>query len=293
MQYREQQVLHEAGIGAKIDGLNTKMDSVLLQLEKLDQIDARLVKLEGTMILVNEDIKAVKQQVNEMDAGLTNLNTECEENRVKLRDVNKEVKSLSQKAQSARQNEEKTRADLVKIEENLSELTEKHIEQQWRSMRDNLIFSGIEEKDEEDTETELKNFLLTEMHMTNIDFHRVHRMGRRETGKTRPIVAKFVLCKVREDVRKRVPTALKGKAYGINEQFPKEINEKRKTLYPHLKAAKNQGKKAVLIRDKLYIEGTLFTPDTVAVGGTRNQQGREQQRPRGQQAPQQTTGRDK
>ena len=31
-----------------------------------------------------------------------------------------------------------------------------------------------------------------------------------------------------------------------------------KTLYPELKKAKAEGKKAVMVRDKLYIEGQVF-----------------------------------
>ena len=43
---------------------------------------------------------------------------------------------------------------------------------------------------------------------------------------TRPIVAKFVLHKDRETVRRAAPQTLKNKPFGVNEQFPREINEK-------------------------------------------------------------------
>lgn len=64
-------------------------------------------------------------------------------------------------------------------------------------------------------------------------------------------------------VRKSVPSALKKLGidkYGINEQFPKEINEKRRELYPHYKAAKKNNRKVSLVYDKLYIDGKLFHP---------------------------------
>lgn len=77
-------------------------------------------------------------------------------------------------------------------------------------------------------------------------------------NKNRPIVAKFVNFKDREKVRKTSLTALRDQSdrkYNVFEQYPKEINDQRKLLYPHYKAAKRQGKRAQLVMDKLYIEG--------------------------------------
>ena len=79
-------------------------------------------------------------------------------------------------------------------------------------------------------------------------------MGRKIPGKTRPIVAIFVLHKDLETVRRAAPQTLKNKPFGVNEQFPREINEKRKQLYPLFKQTKHEGKRASLKIDKLYIE---------------------------------------
>ena len=56
-------------------------------------------------------------------------------------------------------------------------------------------------------------------------------------------------------MRRAAPQTLKNKPFGVNEQFPREINEKRKQLYPLFKQAKHEGKRASLKIDKLYIEG--------------------------------------
>ncbi|KAJ8317385.1 hypothetical protein KUTeg_005289 [Tegillarca granosa] len=67
----------------------------------------------------------------------------------------------------------------------------------------------------------------------------------------------------REIVRKQAPTVLKrteNKEFGVNEQYPKEINDRRKELYPYLKSAKRNGKRANLVLDKLYVDGKLFDP---------------------------------
>jgi hypothetical protein len=47
---------------------------------------------------------------------------------------------------------------------------------------------------------------------------------------------------------------LRNTPYGIRQQFPKEIEDNRRKLYPIQKEAKRQGKHVVLVRDRLYIE---------------------------------------
>jgi hypothetical protein len=129
-------------------------------------------------------------------------------------------------------------------------------------MRENLIFTGIPETTDENTEHLLTQFIATEMEIEQpIIFERVHRFGRKGYSGPRPIVAKFSKFKDREMVRRAAPSKLQGKYFGVNEQFPKEINDRRKVLYPYYKQAKRAGKKTSLVYDKLYIEGTLFKKD--------------------------------
>jgi hypothetical protein len=56
-------------------------------------------------------------------------------------------------------------------------------------------------------------------------------------------------------------TWLKNTPFGIHQQFPKPIEDKRRKLYPVLKDAKRQGKNAVLVRDKLFINGSQYFVD--------------------------------
>ena len=81
-------------------------------------------------------------------------------------------------------------------------------------------------------------------------------MGKATPGKTRPIVAKFERFQQREKVRIAGPR-LAGKKFGVSEQIPKEWQEKRKSLLPHFKDAKEQGKRARLVGPKLLVEGAF------------------------------------
>jgi hypothetical protein len=57
----------------------------------------------------------------------------------------------------------------------------------------------------------------------------------------------------REEVRKNAYT-LRGSNYGISEQFPKEVQERRMRLMPAFHDARRQNKRAQLVRDKLYVD---------------------------------------
>jgi len=61
---------------------------------------------------------------------------------------------------------------------------------------------------------------------------------------TKPIVCRFKNFKDREVVRKAAQE-LKGTRYGVSEQFPKEINDRRKLLWPCFQEARRQNNKSL------------------------------------------------
>ena len=71
-------------------------------------------------------------------------------------------------------------------------------------MRDNLISTGIDEQREERAymcEQMLNKVIEEKLGITDeIPFHRVHRMGRKQTNKYHPIAAKFFNFKNRNRV---------------------------------------------------------------------------------------------
>jgi hypothetical protein len=78
--------------------------------------------------------------------------------------------------------------------------------------------------------------------------------------KPRPIVARFLyyndLAYVLECAKR-----LKGEPYGINQQFPAEIENRRRSLFPVMKEAKNRGKRVKLARDRLFINNEEYVPE--------------------------------
>ena len=75
-----------------------------------------------------------------------------------------------------------------------------------------------------------------------------------------------------------------GKPYGIREQFPTEVEEKRKLLYPAAKMARrNPNNKVRLVRDKLYVNGVEQKPSYSAAQSIKQtEQGQRQNQRMGQ-----------
>ena len=135
-----------------------------------------------------------------------------------------------------------------------------------QSMRNNLVFSGLEEDNSSGSETpaiterKLRDHLHQKMKIAKetvetLCFDRVHRMPSQPVaGKVRNIVARFTYYKDREMVRQQWPQ-LKGTNFYVNEQFPPEVQAKRARLFPKVKAARRDGKRAWISYDTLFIDG--------------------------------------
>ena len=103
---------------------------------------------------------------------------------------------------------------------------------------------------------------------SDIQLNRVHRMGKPRAASSfpRPIVARFERYKDRKAVRRAAQRTLVGTKSGVNEQYPKVVEDKRKKLYPVMREARRENKKAVLVVDKLYINNYVYvTPSETQI----------------------------
>lgn len=162
----------------------------------------------------------------------------------------------------------------LKVSDGLLTQAKKKIEQQdvkllhlqARSMRDNLVFGGIDEKENEnwhETEAKMKNFLKQELRMPNVDdiiIERAHRIGPKMNDRPRNIVAKFGLSSVKDSVFRYVKNLKGKKQFSVQEQLPAEITECRKRLWNKYKTAKaDPTNKVKWSLDKLIVNGQTFT----------------------------------
>lgn len=150
-------------------------------------------------------------------------------------------------------------------------MSEEIIDLQSRSMRDNLLFFNDkecetgEERASENCSQIVLDFCADKLEMpdapTTIKIDRAHRIGRFNPTKKRPIVAKFNFHQDKIVVKQKANTMLRHSDFSVADQYPKPIQERRRKLIPLLIKAKNEGKRAVLSYDKLYIDNVLMTAD--------------------------------
>ena len=99
---------------------------------------------------------------------------------------------------------------------------------------------------------------ISEDGMSRIQFDRAHRIGQRIPGRSRPIVAKCASSFVK-DLILRHGRNLKGTNFGVSEQLPQEVNERRNFLMPKFKEAKKANIPTKWSGDKLFVNGIMYT----------------------------------
>ena len=121
----------------------------------------------------------------------------------------------------------------------------KSIDIECRSRRRNLIFWGIPERQMESKEGTIPLV----MHFIGVDLgierdmyiERAHRMGRFKPGVCRPVIAAFRDYQDTEDIMSNA-RKLKGTNLRVNRDYPVEIVEARKALFPLYKEYRDQNK---------------------------------------------------
>ena len=135
---------------------------------------------------VTLDVKVLKNTVSEVEKSIKYTSEKIDENVLKTNKATSKMRELEKE-------NDKLRIEVHNAKEQIHDLTNSHIDLQARSMRDNLIFNGIAETKDEITENVVKLFIKTEMNIKKeINFERVHRMGKKFEGRHRPIVAKVL-----------------------------------------------------------------------------------------------------
>jgi hypothetical protein len=180
--------------------------------------------------------------------------------------VTERVSAIESNVENLEFTDGKQQSELDQLSKTNSEMRNELTYLQSQSMRNNIIFGGIEESQNErphDTEFKIRNFMVEKLKLAqdlvnSIVIERAHRTGVQEADpnrrRNRVIICKFASFKDRETVRKQ-GHCLKGTSFFVKEQYPTEVAEKRRKLVPQLRAARDEGKRAWLSYDTLYIDG--------------------------------------
>ena len=167
--------------------LFSRMDSRLSSIEEntgkntrtLKQMDDKLTSLTSSVITVENEITSVKTRVSDLETssqGTSNLFDEIKETTETTKKGLEKIRTKHQQTQFDRTKTE----DMKKLVEENSKLKEGLLDVKCRSMKNNLIFTGLSEQEGENCEGLLRDFLYYEINIDkDIQFGNIHRFGKR------------------------------------------------------------------------------------------------------------------
>lgn len=225
--------------------------------------DAQATSQGVTHLITLESINKKLDKLNMLDLmmeELTSLKESLEFSQEQIGELVKDNAEMKGKMEFM-----ETRFDLIEAEN--KKLKEALLDVQCRSMRDNIVFTGLPEKEGKDCETVIREFMSDQLNLPTatvqgITFSRVHRMGRPSKDRPRAIVARFEHYQHKELVKGR-GRELRNTTFGMNDQFPPEINYRRKVLIPIMKEHRSQSTRVALVVDRLYINNQLFRDSSI------------------------------
>lgn len=251
-------------INMTLQNQNDKMAHLENKMSEIDIVKENVTKCESSLNVMGSDISQTNKKIVSYNESIKKYSDMCDGIISDQNYTDSAINSLFKRVEHLEKEQDLLKTNTTQSASAITDL-------QCKSMRDNLIFTGIEEPelyegDYENTEKVLCEFLENEMNIDKtIPFHRVHRIGNFESDydSPRPIVAKFERFKDREKVRLAATRTLKDKPYGVREQFPKVVEDRRKMLYPEMKKARSdKHNKVRLVRDRLFINNVEFVTDS-------------------------------
>ncbi|CAG2211114.1 unnamed protein product [Mytilus edulis] len=259
--------------------LKTKVSNVESDVNKLKSKSATtesdIASIKNKNVNIDRDMKQMKKDNSETNRNMQGLSDFIDDFRAKHESNVKEVsgirtamsKAVNDFEDMSHELKQEIKVSINEVKEENDELKDTIIDLQCRSMKNNLIFTGLREPENENTENLIRGFIKDELHIYHkLELGNVHRFGTGaqpgKRGRPRPIVARFIyhndLAMVMSNTYR-----LKGKQYGVNKQFPEAIEQARKSLYPVMKEMKADGHRVRLVRDILYVDGVIYNHQTL------------------------------
>ena len=224
---------------ARFDVLSDKLDRVLSACKQIESLKSEIITLRSEVIDLKDSLNFDQENITQLQTELAKTTATVEEHGDDLDSMYADIEALKRRN--------------TKLEAYIR--------------RENMQIYNVNEESEENIEDLVRNLFVSKMQIPPeavkaIRFERVHRIptktsSQRSQSRPRPVIARFSHYQDKEFVRSFYKN-LKGTDIGISDDFPKEIEDIHKTLYPVLKKAKRDQKKAFFNFDKHIIDGQLY-----------------------------------
>ena len=223
-------------------------------LDRLERMEMKLQKMEGVL----DQISNLEKAVNNIQENLSSYNEKVKKMADTIKQIEAGLTSVNADIEAVERKEEQR-------EEKIKNLENQILYQEVYNRRENLRIFGIPEAAQgvENTSEVVYKFFEDELELENardIEFQRIHRLGKKKAGYPRPIIARFLRFPEREFIFKSVRGLGEESEVKVFADFPQQIRERRKKQWPIMKKAREEGKVAYFDRqepDQLYIDGVL------------------------------------
>lgn len=207
-----------------------------------------------------QGIQGIRQDIGDMKKDLSDLKSSYSM-------MEDSLKQTQSKADDALQKATDLENCVQKLSDENSQLREKLLVQESYSRKYNLKFFNVPEDQSENTDSLLNKIggilRIMDLDLSKMYIDNIHRLPQ-GNRKPKPIIVKFVSYLDRELVwRNRGKLAQKGTKFFIQDHYPPEAEEKIRMLLPIMKAAKLQNMRAKIIGDKLKINSTTYTVNSL------------------------------
>ncbi|CAG2229154.1 unnamed protein product [Mytilus edulis] len=168
--------------GDKIDFLVQKVEEIFKKLSSIDELTKKIGNFEISVKSLTKTVEKGSKRIDEVEKSMEFMNQNFESSKSESEYLKTTITEIKSEHGEMINGFDCLRADM-------DELHERHVDLQIRSMRENLVFSGIPELSEnepsEQTEDIIKDFMKTNMKMDIVmDFQRAHRFGKKHKLKS-------------------------------------------------------------------------------------------------------------
>lgn len=223
-------------------------------LAKLDVMSQEIKEIRDSTSTVNDALEGHETRIKDIENALEYNDHEVEDLKTAASDNKIDIEKLNQRI-----------VELEAVAKRNTELENKLAELETYNRRENLLFDGIPERDEEDTKGLILDLIKSKLQVTEkVEIQRCHRLGKVQTNiqQSSKFPRRIIVRLLRYEDRMAIwakRRLLKGTSIYMREDFAALVEAKRKGLYPVLKLAKTLDTKARLQKDKLFFKNELYT----------------------------------
>jgi hypothetical protein len=244
-----------------VTSIDSRLKTIESGIETINEIKKDLLLISSTVRNLETVITETKTAQNVLENSCQTMSDLFDDAKKRCIDNSRSVNELDKENISICTHMRPLEDELNEFRQERDEMRETIIDLRCRSMKNNLVFTGLTESQHENTAATLRDFLRCELGIEyHIEFGNVHRFGHRQHQRRHGQAKHRFL--YYNDLAYIIQNAklLKGKPYGINQQFPAEIESRKRSLYPVMKEAKDRGKMVKMVRDKHYINNKEYCP---------------------------------